>query len=715
MWKVLRTATLLLLLLGGAAGAWAQDDFSPDNPAEPHALFRVTLTCTPEGVANLEGEGRYAVGSTAYIHTWTDNENYRFVCWKRNGVIWSQEAEMEYETEATNVTFEAVYEDANNPFDPNTPFVPDNPEEPFAHLMYTLYVDCDYNDICRVEGTENGKKYDAGTTFDLNAVSESEDYVFEGWYQGEELMCENASFSFTMPERDVRINAKFAYDPVIFSPDSPIEPDAVQTDVDNFFMLGDVNHDNMVDVADFIAVANYILNNPLKIFVKKAANVHEDEEIDVADFIGIAKLILESPSNANRYQTGNSKQSISTISPTDIDALDNAIYISPVTAQAGKQQVLSVCMKNTEKVAGYEFSLQLPEGITVATDEDGMVLAELSTERTTPQKTNSFGAKIQPDGTLKVLCGTYAADEQGELYTFSGNDGEVALITIDIPEDYDLGEYAINILNGKLADEKANKTTLQPCITSILTVEAPSLTVLDENDPNLPTATDAATDIKVMRTINANEWSTLCLPFDMTKEQVYAAFGDDVLLAEFTNYEVEESSGKITGIQVNFTSSNLDRDGFIANYPYIIKTSSPITEFTVNAKIIPDEAGAKSEYAQGRGANREVYGTFYGTLHSGTTIPANSLFLYDNKFYYSAGRTTIKAFRGYFTFVDILDDKENANTITYTMDETNGVRQISSENGIHTGVYDLQGRRMMTGTPWKKGIYIIGGKKRVIK
>ena len=43
-----------------------------------------------------------------------------------------------------------------------------------------------------------------------------------------------------------------------------------------------------------------------------------------------------------------------------------------------------------------------------------------------------------------------------------------------------------------------------------------------------------------------------------------------------------------------------------------------------------------------------------GTLVK-TTIPADGLFLSDNKFYYSAGKTNIKAFRCWFELDAVLD------------------------------------------------------------
>ena len=131
-----------------------------------------------------------------------------------------------------------------------------------------------------------------------------------------------------------------------------------------------------------------------------------------------------------------------------------------MTAAPGTQQTLSIRMKNTsDHIAGYEFLLRLPEGITVATDADGLALAELSEERTTKRNTDHFLTNLRSDG-LKVLCGTLQQDPAtGKLYAFSGHDGEVARVTINIPADYAEGEYPVTLVNAVMAGNNESHVT----------------------------------------------------------------------------------------------------------------------------------------------------------------------------------------------------------------------------------------------------------------
>ena len=105
-----------------------------------------------------------------------------------------------------------------------------------------------------------------------------------------------------------------------------------------------------------------------------------------------------------------------------------------------------------------------------------------------------------------------------------------------------------------------------------------------------------------------------------------------------------------------------------------------------------------------------------GNLKGGTVVPANSLFLNNNKFYYSVGKTKCKAFRAWFWFKDLLSDVATSSSrITFQVDDgsTTGINDVrSKKEDIRCDVYDLQGRRIENPT---KGLYIRNGRKEVIK
>jgi hypothetical protein len=61
---------------------------------------------------------------------------------------------------------------------------------------------------------------------------------------------------------------------------------------------GDANGDDVVDVADVVAIVNYILNKPGENFNEQAADVNNDSVIDVADVVAVVNIILKG-GNAN--------------------------------------------------------------------------------------------------------------------------------------------------------------------------------------------------------------------------------------------------------------------------------------------------------------------------------------------------------------------------------------------------------------------------------
>ena len=133
---------------------------------------------------------------------------------------------------------------------------------------------------------------------------------------------------------------------------------------------------------------------------------------------------------------------------TDISNRENVIYIQNASAKPGEQLTLSVMLNNTLAVRGLQFDLMLPDGISVALDEDGFPKVELSTARTTPKKMNYFDSAIQDDGALRVLCNSSAA------YTFDGNSGEVCTITVDVASGLG-GDFDLTLRNVILTDPEA--------------------------------------------------------------------------------------------------------------------------------------------------------------------------------------------------------------------------------------------------------------------
>ena len=58
------------------------------------------------------------------------------------------------------------------------------------------------------------------------------------------------------------------------------------------YVSGDISGDGVVDVSDYIGIANSIMGNPPAGFNSNAADLNGDGVIDVSDYIGVANIIL---------------------------------------------------------------------------------------------------------------------------------------------------------------------------------------------------------------------------------------------------------------------------------------------------------------------------------------------------------------------------------------------------------------------------------------
>ncbi len=273
--------------------------------------------------------------------------------------------------------------------------------------------------------------------------------------------------------------------PTVMKNISLADTDAVSHDMDEMWFninvlalaIGDANGDSNVTVADLTAIAHHILGNTPEGFSPKAADANQDGQVNVADYTAVAHLLLygniygpaESRAGdvAQGRRTGTEYPVVTVSAPTeevtDVSALDNAVYIAPVKAAAGEELTLSVRMKNAVDAEGFQFTLCLPEGVSVVRDADGFAVAELSTERTTRSRTNTFASSLHSDGTLHVM----AASTNGSA--IAAGDGEVCKVNVRVAENIDEGSYDIVLKDIAISDTSARSHGVAS-VTAALTV-----------------------------------------------------------------------------------------------------------------------------------------------------------------------------------------------------------------------------------------------------
>lgn len=379
------------------------------------------------------------------------------------------------------------------------------------------------------------------------------------------------------------------------------------------------------------------------------------------------------------------------------------VTIPDITLPAGGTATMSIELNNTEKeYSAFQFYFSLPEGVSVVMENNKMKY-ELG------ERLKDTGFTVSTTTTASgnyFVLGYYTVTQP--IPEHSG-----AIITFTLQADEDV---ASGTLLGQLYDSSFTTTSAEKNVYDCsFNINIVDYITLDENSTTPPT-TAYGKNVVVKRTIKANEWSTICLPFAMTEEQTKAAFGEDVLLDDFKGYEVEENDdGDIIAILVKFDKVT----AIEANRPYVIKTSENISEFTVEGVDIEPEDELVNAAVK---RTRRQWSEMIGTYVANTEVPEKCLFISENKFWYSTGSARMKAFRGYFDFYDVLTDVENAQAkisfsfVDSSVDSIKGT--VAGDSRSEDEVYTIDGVLVGKGISTKqlpKGVYIIKGKKLVIK
>lgn len=226
-------------------------------------------------------------------------------------------------------------------------------------------------------------------------------------------------------------------------------------------------------------------------------------------------------------------------------------------------------------------------------------------------------------------------------------------------------------------------------------VDYPIVDLAEESANNLKTLDN--TYVKLNRTLVANKWNTLCVPFAISGEEIKANFGEGTLVEKFE---------AVNGNTVNFANATSIEPGV----PYLIKPTVAGTTYTFNGK----EVSADAPKAEG---NADV--TFKG-IYSPTDITNNGTVkaagvTKDGKVLFVNAGSQTNAFRCFFTISDNASITPAMLKVSIKGVET-AINSIVMDNSNATdnAIYNLQGQRV-NGNSLTKGIYIKNGKKFAVK
>ncbi|MBR1449609.1 MAG: hypothetical protein IJ588_12795 [Prevotella sp.] len=371
------------------------------------------------------------------------------------------------------------------------------------------------------------------------------------------------------------------------------------------------------------------------------------------------------------------------------------LTVPDVNIEKGYSGTVSIDLANAFDVSIFKLSLDLPAGLTYAAGSAAV------------------GSRLS-DHALEENAATPSFLASSSTQTpFAGTDGTILTLTLNAASTLSVGDVLAVTVSGIELTSPNDQVYKPDNVSFNVTIVEPTYTELNENATEAPAASDGAVNVRVTRALKAGQWNTICLPFALTEAQVEEAFGSGVKLGDFNGCTVEKDGDDVNAITVNFTEVT----AMEANHPYIIKTAGDdITQFIVSGVTVAPTAeptvSKDPKQVKVSSINVTLYNRFIGNYVAGTTMDDNMLFLSGGKFYYTKDATkTIKAFRGYFAFHDVLTSIESNARMTISFDnETTGIEAIGTKG---TGTYyDLRGTAV--GNPGK-GVYIRNGKKVVIK
>ena len=343
---------------------------------------------------------------------------------------------------------------------------------------------------------------------------------------------------------------------------------------------------------------------------------------------------------------------------------------------------------NTETFQAYQLDVQLPEGFSFS-------------------GTATNFSDCYKQGALLTTHATTVSDKGNNTRRFSGNANPNAsftstsgtLLTIYFTVDANAsGDLTANLKNISFANT-SNASVSSDDATGNITVG--SVVTLSEDDTTAPIAISNV-DVTVERTLKAGVWNTIVLPFDVPAAQIATVFGEGTKIGEFTGYDYNTTTKEV---KVNFE----DKNQIVAHTPYIIKVPGELSQITVSNADITNPT---NDLTVNKSVSDPTFGIEITKKMIGTYVPVtlddNCLFLSENNFVFSKGKSKIKGFHAYF---NLMQAKQTLARMRISFDETTGIKSVKAGDEDDK-IFNLSGQRVAEPG---RGLYIKNGKTIINK
>ena len=234
--------------------------------------------------------------------------------------------------------------------------------------------------------------------------------------------------------------------------------------------------------------------------------------------------------------------------------------------------------------------------------------------------------------------------------------------------------------------------------------QVPDVTI-SENETTAPAIYDVPINVTLGRTLSADHWNTFCSPIDIDAAAIASAFGADTKVTEFdTDQPVADNT-------LAFKAAT----AIEAGKPYLIKPAQTTSNPTFNRVSIGATTGTTV-------SNGDF--NFIGVIAGGTSVAANApdasalnfILNTSDKLVQPSATGNLKGMRAYFNVPSSVLSTSGGQVklfIDGIEDSPDGIEGLEQTPSVADHpVFNLAGQRV---TSAQKGIYILGGKKVLVK
>lgn len=409
------------------------------------------------------------------------------------------------------------------------------------------------------------------------------------------------------------------------------------------------------------------------------------------------------------------------------------LEVADTVGFTGKQLVLPIELKNTDDIAGVQFKLTLPAGVSVALNSKNKLMFS-KTERDADHTLS--GSKAE-DSSYTVLL--YSADTEA----ITGNEGSIIDVTLDIDKEMKDGTYEIKISDIVLSTTKAVKINADD-VTAQLEVKSYLL-----GDPNNDGSIDVVDITMIANHILGNNPENFIFAAADVDGDGTVDVNDIISIANIILYgsssNAKPSMAKASNhLANNVTSNESNGDGFTVKNVSVEKGGTVKVDFELT-NAAHDFSGIQMDIDLGEGLS-------FATKSNGKVNVTRGARLEDEDFTLSVAKQEGNQYRalGYYTDGSVIPEKsgtlftltlqadesladgktfncqldnitlstknnekiqQETQTFTVTIGDATGISELLNEDGTQAVIYNLTGKRIEI--PAKSGQVIIikkGGK-----